>query len=174
MTALGGDFKKARESRSFAISDVARQLHIRSEFLEAIESERWEMIGDPVSIRGLLRTYARFLGLDGGLMVSRFNTEHGVAAAPAPPIPSASGVDAKSLLAIIGGVIAIIVVFYSLSQFVARARLHRDGAPVPSLTATTKMIHGVGKKVAPRPNVSTTLDSMPLLVPTPLPTASPL
>jgi cytoskeletal protein RodZ len=73
MPALGDRFKAARESRGLSLSDVADQIRIRSVYLEAIESDNWKAIGAPVYIRGFLRTYARFLGLDGEEIVAQFN-----------------------------------------------------------------------------------------------------
>lgn len=73
MPALGEEFRNAREARGLTLSDVSEQIHIRSAYLNAIESEDWTQIGAPVYVRGFLRTYARFLGLDGESAVSRFN-----------------------------------------------------------------------------------------------------
>lgn len=73
MPALGDRFKAAREARALSLSDVAEQIRIRSVYLEAIESDNWRAIGAPVYIRGFLRTYARFLGLDGEEIVTEFN-----------------------------------------------------------------------------------------------------
>ena len=134
MTALGEDLKKARESRSFAISDVARDLHIRAEFLEAIEAERWDAIGDLVSLRGLLRTYARFLGLDGGEIVERFNRAASPALAPDAGEGQSKQVDMKKIISIVIGVVATAVICVSLTQFVQRVRLHRP-ALIPMATS---------------------------------------
>jgi cytoskeletal protein RodZ len=64
MPSLGDEFRVAREARGLSLSDVAEQLHIRSAYLQAIEEEDWSAIGAPVYVKGFLRTYARFLGLD--------------------------------------------------------------------------------------------------------------
>ena len=123
MTALGGDFKKARESRCLPLSEVAESLHIRGEFLDAIESERWEVVGDPVSLRGLLRTYARFLGLDGSAIIERFNSEHTSSPSATKPRPKSS-FDAKAFAAFFLGVVAILTLCFTLSRFAERLRLH--------------------------------------------------
>ncbi len=56
-----------------SVSDVAEQIRIRSLYLAAIEDENWNAIGAPVYVRGFLRTYARFLGLDPEEAVAAFN-----------------------------------------------------------------------------------------------------
>jgi cytoskeletal protein RodZ len=86
MRALGEEFRAAREARGLSLSDVAEQIHIRSVYLQAIENEDWSAIGAPVYIRGFIRTYARFLGLDGESAVQRFNeSAAGLAQPTAPP-----------------------------------------------------------------------------------------
>jgi cytoskeletal protein RodZ len=73
MPALGEEFRSAREARGITLSDVAEQIHIRSVYLNAIENEDWKAIGAAVYVRGFIRTYARFLGLDAEDAVARFN-----------------------------------------------------------------------------------------------------
>src|SRR5438270_11067215 len=86
---LGERFRAAREERSLTLSEVGEQLRIRSVYLAAIEEENWEAIGAPVYIRGFLRTYARFLGLDPEEAVGEFTTASVVA-------PSGSATAAKA------------------------------------------------------------------------------
>ncbi len=85
MAALGDRFRAARESRGLTLSDVAEQIRIRSVYLAAIEGEDWGAIGAPVYIRGFLRTYARFLGIEPEESVSEFNASSGAAALLAEP-----------------------------------------------------------------------------------------
>ena len=73
MAGLGERFRAAREARGLSLSEVSEQIRIRSVYLAAIEEERWSAIGAPVYVRGFLRTYARFLGLDPEEIVSDFN-----------------------------------------------------------------------------------------------------
>ena len=83
--ALGERFRAAREARGITLSQVADQIRIRSVYLAAIEEEKWSTIGAPVYVRGFLRTYARFLGLDPEGAVAAFNrTLPAPAAAPEP------------------------------------------------------------------------------------------
>ena len=56
--------RAAREARRLSLSEVAEQIHIRALYLQNIEEEDWRAIGAPVYVRGFIRTYARFLGLD--------------------------------------------------------------------------------------------------------------
>ncbi len=65
MSSLGERFRIAREARGLTLSEVAEHIRIRSVYLGAIEDENWDVIGAPVYARGFVRTYARFLGIDG-------------------------------------------------------------------------------------------------------------
>ncbi len=80
--ALGERFRRAREARGLSLSDVADQIKIRALYLAAIEDENWKAIGVPVYVRGFLRTYARFLGIDPEEAVAAFNRTQ-----PTPPPP---------------------------------------------------------------------------------------
>ncbi|GAC1422796.1 MAG: DUF4115 domain-containing protein [Candidatus Velthaea sp.] len=91
MSALGESFRTAREARGLTLSDVAEHIHIRSVYLGAIEDEEWSSIGAPVYVRGFIRTYARFLGLDGEDAVARFAERIGSGG----PLPAASAAAAS-------------------------------------------------------------------------------
>jgi cytoskeletal protein RodZ len=73
MPGLGDEFRAAREARHLSPSDVSEQIHIRSVYLQSIEDEDWSAIAAPVYVRGFIRTYARFLGLDPESAVERFS-----------------------------------------------------------------------------------------------------
>lgn len=73
MPALGEELRAAREARSLSLSDVSERIHIRTMYLQSLEDEDWGAIAAPVYVRGFLRTYARFLGLDPEDAVQRFN-----------------------------------------------------------------------------------------------------
>ncbi|MBV9972664.1 MAG: helix-turn-helix domain-containing protein [Candidatus Eremiobacteraeota bacterium] len=73
MPAVGAKFRAAREARALSLSEVAEDIHIRAVYLAEIEAENWRAIGAPVYVRGFLRTYARFLGLDPEEAVAEFN-----------------------------------------------------------------------------------------------------
>ena len=126
MSALGEEFRSAREARSLSLSDVAERLHIRSVYLAAIEDEDWHVIGAPVYVRGFMRTYARFLGLDPEAAVARFSSAvpAGTPAATAPR-PAAAAASEKrsvnrsspSIAAVLSIVVAVLVVAFVGYEF---------------------------------------------------------
>jgi cytoskeleton protein RodZ len=72
MASLGERLRVAREARGLSLSEVSEQIRIRTVYLVALEEENWRAIGAPVYVRGFLRTYARFLGLDPEEVVTQF------------------------------------------------------------------------------------------------------
>jgi cytoskeletal protein RodZ len=135
VSALGEEFRSAREARGLSLSDVAERLHIRSVYLAAIEDEDWHVIGAPVYVRGFMRTYARFLGLDPEAAVARFAAAVPAGppvAAPARATAAPAGASEKraegtspslaAVLAIVVAVIAVLFVGYEFYQY-------RAGAP---------------------------------------------
>jgi len=82
MPGLGEELRAAREARGLSPSAVSERIHIRSVYLESIEAEDWTLAA-PVYVRGFIRTYARFLGVDPERAVEAFNAS--VARNSAPP-----------------------------------------------------------------------------------------
>jgi cytoskeletal protein RodZ len=109
MPGLGEAFRAAREARNLSLSDVAEQIHIRAVYLQAIEEEDWSAIAAPVYVRGFIRTYARFLGLDPQTAIEQFNAVAGepAAATPVQALPVRRG---PSPWLWVGGVLAAILV----------------------------------------------------------------
>ena len=62
----------ARTRRGIELSDVERATKIRVKYLRAMEEERWELLPGAAYVRGFLRTYGSFLGLDGKALVEEY------------------------------------------------------------------------------------------------------
>ncbi len=60
----GEALRRARLTRSLTLEQAAQQVHIKPEYLRALEEGRWDVFASPVQGRGFLRLYAAFLGLD--------------------------------------------------------------------------------------------------------------
>lgn len=148
---LGQRFRAAREERGLTLSEVGEQLRIRSVYLAAIEEENWKAIGAPVYIRGFLRTYARFLGLDPEEAVGEFNAASGLAAsAAAAEIRAASGQRSMAPLLWIAGIVAIALIGFVIYVYVSPPRVvttaQQSAAPSASPTAAA-----VTARPSPRP-----------------------
>lgn len=74
MFEIGASLREARMRRGLSSEDVQKAIRIRDRYLHAIEEEHWELLPGDAYVKGFLRTYAEFLGLDGNLYVEEFNS----------------------------------------------------------------------------------------------------
>jgi cytoskeleton protein RodZ len=74
MFQIGASLREARERRGLSSADVQKAIRIRDRYLTALEEERWELLPGDAYVKGFLRTYADFLGLDGSLYVEEYNS----------------------------------------------------------------------------------------------------
>jgi hypothetical protein len=83
-TGIGPALKEARLLQGKSIEEASRDTRIRPEFIDALEGERYEsLIGEPY-VRGFLRSYSTYLGLDADKVVTVFNRSFGP---PRPTLP---------------------------------------------------------------------------------------
>jgi cytoskeleton protein RodZ len=145
MPSLGDEFRSAREARGLSLSDVAERLHIRSVYLAAIEDEDWTAIGAPVYVRGFMRTYARFLGLDAEAAVARFTAlvpPAGTAAPAEKPrtATSAAGGDGSRSGMSVGAMLAIVVALAAVAFVGYEFYQYRGGAPAGPVAVASPAI----------------------------------
>jgi cytoskeletal protein RodZ len=74
MFEIGGSLREARLKRNLTSADVQKAIRIRDRYLQALEEERWELLPGDAYVKGFLRTYADYLGLDGNLYVEEYNS----------------------------------------------------------------------------------------------------
>jgi cytoskeletal protein RodZ len=176
MRALGEEFRAAREARGLSLSDVAEQIHIRSVYLQALESEDWATIGAAVYVRGFIRTYARFLGVDAEAAVQSFN-ESGAPGAPAP-VAQQAGREASeqrrarrpSPMLWAAGTLAVLLVAAVLYKYVSLQIQSRTPVAVAASPAATASVAAVSTPVAEvasaEPSASATTTPLPTVPPT--------
>lgn len=63
-TSLGSLLRRSREERHIDLDDAVSATRIRRNYLEALENEEWSKLPSQVFVKGFLRSYAEFLGLD--------------------------------------------------------------------------------------------------------------
>ena len=71
-TGIGDALRAARERAGITLADAAAETRIRQSFLAALEREEFDHLGGDVYVKGFLRSYARFLGLDPDPFVEAF------------------------------------------------------------------------------------------------------
>jgi len=70
--------RQAREDKGWSQMEAARELHLTSKVINAIEEDDFELIPSFVFARGYIRSYARHVGLDGQALVAEFDAVYGV------------------------------------------------------------------------------------------------
>jgi transcriptional regulator with XRE-family HTH domain len=100
MASLGQTLREAREQRNISIEEIASATKIVPRYLEALEDDRLDIMPGEFFIKGIIRTYARAIGLDGEEVLSRYKAAgligeperkrsifQKAVAEPAPPLP---------------------------------------------------------------------------------------
>ncbi|HYM19287.1 MAG TPA: helix-turn-helix domain-containing protein [Micropepsaceae bacterium] len=75
LETVGQDLRSARQKRGEEFKDIAKELKIRRDYLEAIEESRFDALPGRTYAIGFIRTYAEYLGLDGAECVDRLKAE---------------------------------------------------------------------------------------------------
>lgn len=75
--SVGKTLREARRKRGIGLAEVEAATRIRTRFLSAIEAEDWDVLPGETYARGFIRTYAAYLGLDGGQLAERHRREVG-------------------------------------------------------------------------------------------------
>ncbi len=64
MASIGQDLKRERELRGISLQEIADSTKINVRFLRALEEDRLDMLPEQFFTKGIIRTYAKYLGLD--------------------------------------------------------------------------------------------------------------
>lgn len=81
--------KRERERRSISLLQAAEDLHLDTRVVQALEANRFELLGPPVYSRGHLRKYAALLGLSPEYIIQRYEASTDVPQVPTP-VPASS------------------------------------------------------------------------------------
>jgi cytoskeletal protein RodZ len=169
MFEIGGSLREARLKRGLTPADVQKAIRIRDRYLQALEEERWELLPGDAYVKGFLRTYADYLGLDGSLYVEEYNSRF---SHPDEPqlVPQrferrggrAGGVGFLRPLVIIGLIIAVVaaVAAWQLSG----SSNPKESTPPTTTTPTTTAAHTTPKKKHEKKHVAVALPSEAVVV----------
>lgn len=80
--AIGTRLRDARIAHKLKSGDVARELHLDIDIIEAIECGDMSALPAPIFVRGYVRSYARLVGLPEDKLIREFNAQH----AELPPL----------------------------------------------------------------------------------------
>lgn len=79
--SVGTILKEARLAKGLSIVDAEQATSVRARYLEAVENDEYEKTPGEVFLKGIIRNYGNYLGLDGLELVKLYKANHqGVAA----------------------------------------------------------------------------------------------
>ncbi len=136
--SLGRILEETRRGLGKTITDVEEATFIRGKLLAALEAGDYDTLPDPAYVRGYIQNYAKFLGLDPGPLLERYEKETGHTARspinlPEPVLAPRNHADAIPLRAI-AAVVAVIAVL-SLAVW-GVLRIASEPEPPPPLPTT--------------------------------------
>jgi helix-turn-helix protein len=124
---IGNSLREARLRQHLDFPEIEQATKIRAKYLRALEDEQFEVLPAQTYVKGFLRSYSEYLGLDGQLYVDEYNSRFVVGEEDAPPRPRRSapppsrGVQVQSrvvLLTLLGiaAVTALVIVAWTRGE----------------------------------------------------------
>jgi cytoskeleton protein RodZ len=122
---IGNSLREARERQGLAYPEIELATKIRAKYIRALEEEDFTAIPGDAYIRGFLRTYADYLGLDPDVYVdeyaSRFLTSWRDELPPRPPrrrIPTRDrSLGRRSVVLVLAGIALVTVLVFVAWRF---------------------------------------------------------
>jgi len=74
---IGNSLREARVRQQLEFGELEQATKIRARYLRALEEESFDTLPAQTYVKGFLRTYADYLGLDGQLYVDEYNSRFG-------------------------------------------------------------------------------------------------
>lgn len=114
MFEIGNSLREARVRQGLELGDAEQATKIRTKYLRGLEEERFEVLPAQTYVKGFLRSYAEFLGLDGQIYVDEYNSRFFTGDDEAPyrakrvrrPTPQHRRVESSVLLIALAGITA--------------------------------------------------------------------
>src|ERR671935_2663639 len=78
MFEIGSSLREARLRQGLDLPAVEQATKIRGKYLQALEDEQFDVLPAQTYVKGFLRTYAEYLGLDGQLYVDEFSSRFAI------------------------------------------------------------------------------------------------
>jgi hypothetical protein len=125
---IGNSLREARLRQTLDFPEIEQATKIRGKYLRALEDEQFDVLPAQTYVKGFLRSYAEYLGLDGQLYVDEYNSRFVVGEEESParprrvaPAPSSRGVQVQSrvvLLTLLGiaSVTALVIVAWTRGE----------------------------------------------------------
>jgi cytoskeletal protein RodZ len=123
---IGNSLHEARLRQGLDFPEIEQGTKIRGKYLRALEDEQFDLLPAQTYVKGFLRSYAEYLGLDGQLYVDEYNSrfvvgEEDPQSRPRRSAPPSRGVQVQSrvvLLTLLGivSVTALVIVAWTRGE----------------------------------------------------------
>jgi cytoskeleton protein RodZ len=150
---IGNSLREARVRRGIDFAQAELATKVRGKYLRALEEEHFEVLPAETYVKGFLRTYAEYLGLDGQLYVDEYNSrfvigeeqsEARARRSAARPQRRNRRIERNVVLVALAAIAVLTVIFISAWKASGgkpptahkAAPVTRTGAPAPLLTVT--------------------------------------
>jgi hypothetical protein len=138
MFEIGTSLREARVRQGVDLLEAEQSTKIRSKYLRALEDERFELLPAQTYVKGFLRSYADYLGLEGQLYVDEYNTRYVAGEEEAPLRPRRTRqtqahrrVESGVLLIALAGIAAVAALVIVAARFSGSdARDRTGGVPI--------------------------------------------
>jgi hypothetical protein len=137
--AIGSSLREARLRQGLGFPEIEQATKIRVKHLKALEDEQFELLPGQTYVKGFLRTYAEYLGLDGQLYVDEFNSRYAIGEEEPAPIartnvgPRTRRVESRLVLFVLLGIAAVTALVIAAWK---SGGSKQPQAPVPGVSAT--------------------------------------
>ena len=73
MSSIGNILRTERETQGRTLTEVSKASYIKTKYLSALEEENFAAIPGEVYVKGFIRAYASYLGMDGEELVAQYD-----------------------------------------------------------------------------------------------------
>ena len=171
---IGDQLREAREAQGRTLQDASQSLRVRTDYVEALEAEQFDVFGADTYARGHLRNYAAWLGLDPAELLGLYDryvrtddqTAHHIADAPVSlqardPVPQWVLVLGAGFAILVA--IALIGMLGNRTPPPADVSIADEASPTPSPTATTAS-PTPSDEASPSPSPTPSFDGVEMLL----------
>jgi cytoskeletal protein RodZ len=147
MFEIGNSLREARLRQSLDFPEIEQATKIRPKYLRALEDEQFDILPGQTYVKGFLRSYAEYLGLDGQLYVDEYNSrfareEEFPVQSPAARQPRARRMESNFVVVALAGIVAVTILVVVAWKFGSSggstsANLLTDDSPPTTATQQT-------------------------------------
>ncbi len=159
-TGIGDTLRTARRQQGRTLADASAETCVRETYLAALEEEEFSAVGGHVYVKGFIKSYARYLGVDPDPLLDQFRAEHErpedratFAQQPLPPVGPVGPMgpmgerQPPSRMVVIGGIVLGILIALGIIGLLG------GGEQEPASLAP-EPVDASREAVAPAPNVA--------------------